>query len=226
MNHFSPTVEALWGAADGGFHVAVDPALAHDRRVSLLTRAAGGTVVRVSPAVADLIGSPPSESDFRNALAAAAISLHEPDNLYYFPLSERSALGGNAGVRRLTAADSEAFARFEASAPEQDLDDAYVELDHWAVFGSFEGEAIVSAASAYPWDGTMLADIGVLTLPAFRGAGRARAAVRALGAHALGEGYEPQYRCQLDNAGSIAVAASAGLALFGTWEVVSPEAEG
>jgi hypothetical protein len=34
---------------------------------------------------------------------------------------------------------------------------------------------------------------------------------------------EPQYRCQTDNAASVSLAKSAGMALFGTWEVVSPE---
>lgn len=32
------------------------------------------------------------------------------------------------------------------------MDDAYVELDNWAVFGSFEEHRLVSAASMYPWD--------------------------------------------------------------------------
>jgi RimJ/RimL family protein N-acetyltransferase len=220
MSPFSFAVESFWGAADAGFRVVIDPDLAHDRRVSLLRRADGSVVAKVSPIVASVIGRPESEPEFRNALATAGIGLHEADNLYYFPSSAELE---SSGARRLTSADAAAFALFEASADEQDLDDAYVELDHWAVFGSFEGALLVSAASAYPWGNSPLADIGVLTLPDFRGQGRARTAVRALGAHIRGEGYEPQYRCQLGNAGSIAVAASAGLELFGTWEVVSPD---
>jgi hypothetical protein len=39
--------------------------------------------------------------------------------------------------------------------------------------------------------------------------------------HAAQKGYEPQYRCQLDNHASLAVAKAAGLTHFGTWEVVS-----
>ncbi|MNW69357.1 hypothetical protein D3C74_483430 [compost metagenome] len=41
--------------------------------------------------------------------------------------------------------------------------------------------------------------------------------------HALSRGLEPQYRCQLDNVASVALAAASGLALFGTWEVPTPE---
>lgn len=222
MSPFSAVVEQFWGEADAGFHFVIDPDLAHDRRVSLLRRTNGGVVATVSPVVASLIGQPDSEVDVRNGLAAAGISLHEADNLFYFP---ESYLPGSSGARRLTSADAAAFALFDASATEQDRDDAYAELDHWAVFGAFDGPLLVSAASAYPWGGSRLADIGVLTLPAFRGQGRACAVVRALGAHILDEGYEPQYRCQLGNAGSMAVAASAGLQLFGTWEVVSPDSE-
>jgi predicted GNAT family acetyltransferase len=80
----------------------------------------------------------------------------------------------------------------------------------------------VSAASAYPWGGALLADLGVLTLQPFRGRGHARRVVRSISRHALDRGYEPQYRCQLDNQASVALARGAGLAMFGKWEVVSP----
>jgi hypothetical protein len=41
--------------------------------------------------------------------------------------------------------------------------------------------------------------------------------------YALNEGYEPQCRCQLDNAASMKLAASANLQLFGQWETVVPD---
>lgn len=47
------------------------------------------------------------------------------------------------------------------------MDDANVELDNWAVFGSFEEHRLVSAASMYPWDNAQIADLGVLTLTPF-----------------------------------------------------------
>jgi len=81
----------------------------------------------------------------------------------------------------------------------------------------------MSAIRAYPWGNARIADIGVLTLPAHRGRGHGRAVVRALSKHAAQSGYEPQYRCQLDNHASLAVAKAAGLTHFGTWQVVSTE---
>lgn len=75
----------------------------------------------------------------------------------------------------------------------------------------------------YPWRETRLADLGVITLPAFRGRGLATRTVRAISAQAIADGYEPQYRCQLDNAASIALAAAAGFARFGEWDVMTSD---
>ena len=91
------------------------------------------------------------------------------------------------------------------------------------MFGTILDGRLVSAASMYPWDGSRLADLGVITLPEFRGRGLGRATVRAMSALAIDRGYEPQYRCQFDNASSVALAASAGFALFGDWDVVATE---
>jgi GNAT superfamily N-acetyltransferase len=98
----------------------------------------------------------------------------------------------------LTEHDAQAFAEFESSASPQDLDDAYVELGHWAVFGAFVQDRLVSVASAYPWLDAHIADIGVLTLPGFRGRNHGRAVVRALCKFAAQQAYQPQYRCQFE----------------------------
>ncbi|WP_232699141.1 GNAT family N-acetyltransferase [Brevibacillus daliensis] len=126
-------------------------------------------------------------------------------------------------LRRLTEQDDAVFSEFQSSASEQDLDDAYVELDHWAVFGSFEQNRLVSAASMYPWENAQIADLGVLTLTSFRGKGHARKVMRSISKYACDLGYEPQYRCQLDNQSSTSLAKAAGLTLFGKWEVISPD---
>ncbi|MFE7039643.1 GNAT family N-acetyltransferase, partial [Streptomyces atratus] len=99
--------------------------------------------------------------------------------------------GCQDGIRQPTAQDEEVFAAFQASASEQDMDDAYVELAHRAVSGAFEDERLVRAASMYPWDDSTVADLGVLTLPSFRGQGHARRVVRAICRHAAGQGHEP-----------------------------------
>ncbi|QFG69058.1 GNAT family N-acetyltransferase [Ornithinimicrobium pratense] len=91
------------------------------------------------------------------------------------------------------------------------------------MFGTFIDDKLVSAASMYPWSGTHLADLGVITLPAFRGRGLGRVTVRAMSAEALRREHEPQYRCQLDNAASVALARAAGFTRLGAWEVIDTD---
>lgn len=96
-------------------------------------------------------------------------------------------------------------------------------LDHWAVFGAFDEDRLVCAASMYPWEDAQIVDTGVLTLPPFRGKGHAHNVVRVISRYAYEQGFEPQYRCQLDNQASVALAKAAGLTLFGKWQLVSPD---
>ncbi len=214
--------------APGSLHVVVDPGLPENRRLSVLEPLEAGGVLRLRPEEARILGleagATLAPAALHAALAEAGIALNGADHLFYFPLAEHAALTAASAsdeVRRLTAADAEAFAAFEAAAPDDDLDEAFVELDHWLVYGVFEDGALVAAASMYPWAGTKLADLGVITLPASRGRGHGRRVVRALSAAALAQGYEPQYRCQLDNHSSVALARAAGLTPFATWDVVA-----
>lgn len=240
MSGFAAVVDEFWGASeatgevvhrDASLVLVIDPTVDASAPVSIVRRIAGATTVTLSPLLGEQLEvralHDVSEAGILSALSEADVQLHDADNLYYFGDAARAQLAGHpnaVGVRQLSASDAAAFERFESQASEQDREDAFVELDHWTVFGAFEGELLVAAASAYPWHGSRLADIGVLTLPEFRGRGHARAVVRALARAAITAGYEPQYRCQLDNAGSIALAASAGLTSYGTWQTVSPDA--
>jgi RimJ/RimL family protein N-acetyltransferase len=223
---FSSAVTDHWirdVAEDAGFHVVVDASLAENRSVSLLRVSGGPTILAVTPARAAAIGLPVTEDDVHTRIAAAGITLNDPDYLFYLPTHEQSALLSERvpdGTRQLTSDDRAAFERFAAEAPEDDLDEAFVELDHWLAFGTLVDGRLVAAASMYPWDGSLLADLGVITLPEFRGRGLGRATVRAMSARALELGHEPQYRCQLDNAPSVALAAASGFELFGEWEVI------
>jgi RimJ/RimL family protein N-acetyltransferase len=233
---FPLVVEDFWSTTFTGaavlsrsetFVLAVNADLSEDRRLMLLTTPDGMTRAVLTPSVREALKLTPdlSESDFRRALADAGLALHGADRLFYFSQTDLEALLHESphddDVRQLTDDDAAIFAEFETSAPPQDLDDAYVELDHWAVFGGFAERRLVSAASMYPWGGARLADVGILTLPPFRGRGHARAVVRAICRYAAQQGYQPQYRCQLDNQASAALAKAAGLTPFGTWEVVS-----
>ncbi|WP_335941413.1 GNAT family N-acetyltransferase [Streptomyces sp. PTD5-9] len=224
----APTSRLLYG--DEAFSVTVDAALEEDERLTVLTTTDGRTRVLLAPDVAAAMalgeGQPVDEAGFRRRLEKSGIPLHGADNLFYFTDKGRETLLGEPdapSVRPLTEADARAFERFEEAASEQDLDDAYVELGHWAVYGAFDEGRLVCVASMYPWNDAPLADLGVLTLPPYRGQGHARRVVRAISRHALARQYEPQYRCQLDNHASVAAAESAGLTRFGTWDVVSPD---
>lgn len=216
---------ALDPCSEGEVLVVLDPALTGLRSVSLLRVEGEATVLSLSPARADELGLSATDRIERTELSArldrAAMVLADPDYLFYLPLTEQTALreeSWEGATRQLTEADTAAFAEFTAQASEGDLDEAFVELDHWLVVGTFSGDSLVSAASMYPWGDTLLADLGVITLPEFRGRGLGRATVRAISAAALARGYEPQYRCQLENTASAALARAAGFALFGVWE--------
>lgn len=216
---------ALTPLAEREVLVALDPALTDLRSVSLLRVEGEATVLSLSPARAEQLELSASDRIERGELSArldrAGMVLADPDHLFYLPLAEQTALREepwDSATRQLTEADAAVFAEFTAQAPEDDLDEAFVELDHWLVVGTFSGERLVSAASMYPWGETLLADLGVITLPEFRGRGLGRATVRAISAAALARGYEPQYRCQLENTASAALARAAGFALFGVWE--------
>lgn len=246
MTNYSPVVESFWHSQ---FHtgttlfdserlsIQVNPELEHNRRLTLLDSASGKLQVVLTTAVAQQLGLAPSADENQNLtpeslqhlLQDKGIALHGADHVFHFSEAAREALLAEppAGhIRRLSSADEAAFAEFQSNASEQDLDDAWVELDHWAVFGAFAPDGkLICAASMYPWDNAKIADVGVLTLPPFRGQGQARRVVRAICRHAFQEGYQTQYRCQLDNPGSIALAKAAGLSLYGNWNVIAQDAD-
>ncbi len=245
MSRFAESVHEYWREALAGderhrsanLSLTLAPELDEDERVTVLhTVADAHTAVAVSPDVAAVLegggvrAAAAGEAGLREALVDAGITLHGADYLFYLPLTAAAALRSEpdaAHVRRLDperTADVEAFAEFEEAASPEDLDAGQVDLDDWAVYGAFdEGGRLLSVASAYPWGDSVLADFGVITLPTGRGRGHARALTRALARVAAAEGLELQYRCQLDNEASAGLARSAGLELFGRWEIPTPE---
>ncbi len=240
MALFSQTITDYWKSQflngeviynDETFTVTISPDLSEDSRVMVLETTNGRVMAVLTPEMADKLdlskGQELSELGFRLKLHEAGVTLHGADYLFYFSEAEKNILlqeSLEGTLRQLTEQDDAIFSEFESSASEQDLDDAYVELDHWTVFGSFEQNRLACAASMYPWEeDVQIADLGVLTLPPFRGKGHARKVVRSICKYALEQGYEPQYRCQLDNKASIFLAKAAGLTLFGKWDVISPD---
>lgn len=196
------------------------------KRPAMMLEGMDGSVRTVlRPELVDRIGpraaGDMSIGDIQDQWSRGGVSLHDPDYLFYLPADTCIAPDRSMATRRLTIADRAAFEAFQADASEQDRDDAFVEIDHWAVFGCFNDGRLVSAASAYPWESGPLADLGVMTLPDVRGRGYAREVVLTISDFSRREGYEPQYRCQLDNLASVALAKSCGFALFGKWIVAS-----
>ncbi len=220
--------EVLFRNAD--LTVVANAKLEADRRAMVLQGVDANVCVALTPALAGELGlahqQDLTEPLLRQMLHAGNIQLHGADYVFYFTEVDKHDLmhePPQRSVRQLHASDADVFAEFQSSASEQDLDDAYVELDHWAVFGAFENERLVCAASMYPWGGQKIADVGVLTLPSHRGMGHASRVIRAISRYACDQGHEPQYRCQLNNSASVSLAKAAGLTRFGTLEIISPE---
>lgn len=250
MSGFAEDAEKFWTAPYSGrpvidsreLRLVINDGLEHRRRATLLSRPGLPTLAAVTPEVAvragldmraladaGAIAAGPAVAgaeDLRMRLADADVSLGDPDLVYLFPAAQRTVLLAAtppATVRELTPDDADVFAELVEACTPEDVDLAYVELDHWRVVGSFDEDALACVASAYPWGEGPMADIGVLSAPDRRGNGHARRATRALAAICWREGYEPQYRTQPDNPASQAVALAAGMEHYGDWETVAEE---
>jgi GNAT superfamily N-acetyltransferase len=218
------------GRAEHAISVLLDAQLPDSRALSVLTVDDGRTQITARPDVAARLGLdldlPRDRTELNRRVHAAGLRWHGADCLFYFDDDATANLAATEPadpVRALHADDARLFAEFSATNSADDLDAAYVELDHWAVFGAFADSRLVAASSAYPWSVLPVADVGVLTTPAYRGRGLAAALVRAVAGHSLRHGYPLQYRCQLDNAASIALAGSLGLRRFGWWDVIAAD---
>lgn len=234
---FSRTVTDYWlpeavpGAVTAGeYRVITGRSLPGNFTLMILETTDSGRFLTLTPAEARRLGliglSMVGDSALRSAFATAGVALHGADYLCYLPVGDHAAVRAETvpeQTRQLTLADAATFAQFTAAAPAADMDEAFVELDHWLVMGTFADGRLAAAASMYPWRGTHFADLGVITLPEYRGRGLAKRTVRAISARALADGYEPQYRCQLDNTPSASLARAAGFAQFGTWNVLASD---
>ncbi|OAN64806.1 GNAT family N-acetyltransferase [Sphingomonas sp. TDK1] len=226
LDYWRSAFEGTLAETHGNFILSVVPTLDRKRPAMMLLGMDGSVQAAITPELAsaiDLKARMASVAALRERLENEGITFHDPDFLFYLPANAGPEAGSLASARQLTEEDRAAFDTFYAAASKHDREDAYVELDHWAVFGCFEGERLVTAASAILWKDSPMADLGVLTLPDARGKGHARAAVQSINGFARQQGYEPQYRCQMDNHASVALAKACGLVLFGKWIVAAGE---
>jgi GNAT superfamily N-acetyltransferase len=160
-------------------------------------------------------------ASFRSFLIKNRIQLHTPDKVYFLSKKRQNvSLNPNLTIRTLTDRDREIFSRFANKIDPEELDNAYVELDHWAVYGLFIADILIASCSLYPWRETINADIGVVTLQNYRGNGFAKLLVSYAYEQISKKGYILQYRTQKDNLPSIKLAESLELSFFGEWQPI------
>ncbi len=198
---------------NSSLRVVVHPDFGERQKMWILARDGGPTLVAVVPEVAEALEleSRPlaDEADLRERLRAAHMKPHDPEPLFAIARAEAADMRAESdapNIRRLTPEDADAFARFEERATQYDKEQAQVGLSDWVAFGAFDGEDLMAITSLFAWKTSRLQDIGILTLPEYRGRGVARALVRAACRYAYTQGWDLQYRCELDNVGSRALA--------------------
>ena len=195
-------------ARSGAIHIAhirahamaeIDPLLSTEI-AHLLASAGEATVLTAS----ELRGAMPPERVF---VADAGFIFHlDPEHLV--PRTPQAPIT----LRRMTTGDRPALqGLFRSCAPEE-VDDAFVEVDHEIACACFEGARMVAAGSGYRRNGFM--DLGVLTHPTYRGRRLAPALVSALSRQSILKDVIPQYRCDQTNAASRRVAEASGFTLF------------
>jgi GNAT superfamily N-acetyltransferase len=129
-----------------------------------------------------------------------------PDDLPLFAPAEPFV------VRQLTSDDAKAMeVLFEVCRPEE-IDEAYVSVDHQIAFGCFAGDQLLAAGSGDERAGFM--DLGVLTHPTYRGYGLGKAVVGAMCEWSIARDIIPQYRCDAKDLGSKSVAEGLNFRLY------------
>lgn len=242
MTRFAEAIYQYWQEpftghtvySDENLSVIVNPELDADEGVTILhTISNAHTYVALLPDIAHALringrldeSGLLTEDKLRLGLNRLGIVMHGADHLYYLPNSLRESwllTPQNPYIRQLTQDDAMLFSNLEYQTTDQELDQAQVTLDDWAVFGMTDNNQLVSVASIYPWGNDNILDIGVLTLATARGKGHATSLLRAVGQYAMSQHGELQYRSQANNFASIALAEASGLALFGYWEIPTP----
>lgn len=242
MSGFSDLIHAYWKTQmlEGGiihfdelFTLVSNPKLRESYKMMILEMANTHTMAVVTPKLAECLKLKELEqysiASLRTAISKCQLVLHSPDYIYYLPdnaVPFSREVRDDVVIRPLSMSqDAAAFREFESSCTEEDLDGAYVSLTHWVVYGAFDGDTLIGVSSMYLWDDTKLADLGVLILETYRDRGVATRLVQAICRDVISKGYVPQYRCQVDNEASIALAMASGFSLFGQWEAIVAEEE-
>ena len=119
---------------------------------------------------------------------------------------------GHFTTRRLDAEnDNPQLLRLYEACTEEDLDEAAINVDEPdpVIYGMFAGEQLVAYASHRYWE-DVIADMGVLIHPGYRGRGLGKAVVSALCEWCLQNDVIPMYRVFSYNAHSCRIAQALG----------------
>lgn len=98
--------------------------------------------------------------------------------------------------------------QLKAQCPVKEVEVADVNIDDYMVFGAFLDKKLVSAASVIYMEGAY--DIGILTMPEYRGKGISTSLVQYCNDWILAQGGLSQYRCENRNTASYHTALKAG----------------
>lgn len=117
-------------------------------------------------------------------------------------------------ARLLGERDEAALRRLALACDEDEWVQGGIMLDHPPVFGIYRGAELIAAATSEP-RGLYLANVGVVTHPAYRGQGYGKAIVAAASRHGFTDGYIMQYQALHANTASIGIARALGYQEYG-----------
>ena len=182
------------------------------------------SIVRVAPFLAKQAGLPDSyDRDFGSLTADKFQALVAEENrvelestlldCYLGPQELKCFVaGGDFTTRRLYADNDHSYllSLYEACT-EADLDEAEISIEEPdpVIYGIFAGGQLVAYASHRYWD-EVIADMGVLVHPRYRGRGFGKAVVSALCEWCIGNGVVPMYRVFNDHPHSLRIPQALG----------------
>jgi GNAT acetyltransferase len=210
-NHFRCSVSTI---KQSGTTLLPDEKYAHQNMI-ILWHIGKHTFALFNPAYTELlkgmmvrlpIHTSLSGDHIQQVLGVNLIASHDIGLIHYLPPFDilNWATPHSFNVRELALSDQESLSALQSHCTPDEVDDGYVEIDHEIVFGCFHENELVSAASGYRMAGFL--DIGVLTHNKFRRLGLGKAVVGALCTWAVAHDIIAQYRCDIQNTGSLGIA--------------------
>ncbi len=217
-------VDAFWASYFGvrpeelasGRTLAVPHAALLGYDGALVFRHGGGCVVSVPPAVPEIErsklrkGAPAEVFDPRFLAGVFVVSTDKVSGPAWIGIADRSDYKPlRSAARILGPGDKEALRRLAEGSGEVAWKQSRLMEDREPIFGLCLGEEVV-AASGYLVMGKILAYIGVVTHPAHRGRGYAKAVTAVAMEHAFGQGLAAMYRAPRAHDSALKLAESLG----------------